>query len=186
MEAVPITNCSSTLPSLSKVVLPSKRLCRNLFGPVDHGQIASILDAELNHDVKEKSEEWCFDFSEGTPLKNGRLSWEEVDASNERSETRKSEKAPDGEARVPDLHDESCTFESNDDLKTCRLRRTSLTTTSKTVSSPVSSDSTVTEMKSPSIEVRKRKKPYRTITGKFYLLSKSGFLFFKKLSILVM
>ena len=165
MEAVPIRNCSTTLPPLTRGVQPSKRLCRKLFGPVDHEEIAQILDSELDRDAKEKSEEWCFNFSEGTPLNNGRLVWEEVKQRKKDELSTKSEEKVNEERRVPGLHGETESSD-NDVFNVSKDDSVASTTQFKKSAAPAACSKSVNEMASPSTANRKRKKQYKTITGK--------------------
>ncbi|XP_065052281.1 cyclin-dependent kinase inhibitor 1-like [Rhopilema esculentum] len=167
MEAIPITNCSSTLPSLSRGVIPSKRLCRNLFGPVDHEEVKSVLDQELIEEQQQKCEEWCFDFSEGTPILNGRLVWEEIAERKEYVLSPEPQKPVSEERRVPNLHEEQ---ESKDkdvfDKPQKAVVRPSTTKSPEIVkiTPAVTNETEANKLKVPSNPDRKRKKQYKTIT----------------------
>lgn len=161
MEAIPINNCPTTLPSRTQDVLPSRRLCKNLFGPVDHEEIGSILDAELNRDTLEKSVEWCFNFAEGTPITNGKLVWEEIGARKEGELSTKSQKVEEEESRVPELHSEA-DLESQDDVELPRRGPVKTIPLKKSPDATVETTKVVSKL--PSTEERKRKKQCRTIT----------------------
>lgn len=165
MEAIPINNCPTTLPSRTQDVLPSRRLCKNLFGPVDHEEIGSILDAELNRDTLEKSVEWCFNFAEGTPITNGKLVWEEIGARKEGELSTKSQKVEEEESRVPELHSEA-DLESQDDVELPRRGPVKTIPLKKSPDATVETTKVVSKL--PSTEERKRKKQCRTITGKSF------------------
>lgn len=172
MEAMPITNCSATLPSLNRRVLPSKVVCRNLFGSVDHEEISSILESELHRDLKEKNEEWCFNFSDGTPLRQGRLVWEEIKQRNEDELSTVSKKSTCKESRVPELHSE-IEHSGNDVLeitKNMQLESEAVTTTQSQKLPTSETEILVSDCKVFPLVDRKRKRQCRTITGIFLLL----------------
>ena len=169
MEAIPITNCSSTLPSLSRGVIPSKRLCRNLFGPVDHEEVKSVLDQELIEDQQQKCEEWCFNFSEGTPILNGRLVWEEIAERKEYVLSPEPQKPVSEERRVPNLHEEQESKDKDvfDKPQKAVVRPTTKKSPEIVKTSPaVTNETEANKLKVPSTPDRKRKKQYKTITGK--------------------
>ncbi|KAG9466484.1 hypothetical protein GDO78_016580 [Eleutherodactylus coqui] len=56
---------------------PGSRACRNLFGPVDHGELSGELHARLREMQEEGSRRWDFDFERGVPLPSSRYVWEE-------------------------------------------------------------------------------------------------------------
>ena len=172
MEAIPITNCSSTLPSLNQRPLPSKGVCRNLFGSVDHDEISSILESELHRDLKEKNEEWCFNFSEGTPLGHGRLVWEEIKQRTDDKLSTGSKESTYKESRVPDLHSE--VEHSGDGVleiaKNIRLQSEAITTTQSQKLPTSEPEILVSDSKVHPVVDRKRKRQCRTITGNFLLL----------------
>eukprot|EP00794_Sanderia_malayensis_P010918 gene10918-12078_t len=54
--------------------LRSRKVCRSLWGPVDHDKIREDLEREEKALSKELSQKWNFDFDNERPLK-GRWSW---------------------------------------------------------------------------------------------------------------
>ncbi|XP_010209256.1 PREDICTED: cyclin-dependent kinase inhibitor 1 [Tinamus guttatus] len=55
----------------------SSKVCRNLFGPVDHQQLQSDFQDLLRQQLEEAQRRWNFDFETDTPLE-GRFKWERV------------------------------------------------------------------------------------------------------------
>ncbi|KAM8988134.1 cyclin-dependent kinase inhibitor 1 isoform 1-T1 [Ara ararauna] len=55
----------------------SSKVCRNLFGPVDHQQLQHDLESLLKQNLQEAQQRWNFDFETETPLK-GHFEWERV------------------------------------------------------------------------------------------------------------
>ncbi|XP_009077219.1 PREDICTED: cyclin-dependent kinase inhibitor 1 [Acanthisitta chloris] len=53
----------------------STRVCRNLFGPVDHQQLQNDLEVMLRQNLEEAKQRWNFDFETETPLE-GPFTWE--------------------------------------------------------------------------------------------------------------
>lgn len=183
MEAIPIKNCSSTLPALSTGIVPSSRVCRSLFGSVDHEETKSTLDRELNSDLSQKKVEWSFDFSEGTPILGGRLVWEEIRKLREDDElsSKSVVSTVSEQRRVPALHGESdCAddiFEATKDIPRPTQRNSPIPISLKT-SPAVSPKSPTNEMKIPTAPDRKRKRQQcKTITGIFSKLIPFDFRF---------
>lgn len=54
------------------------RVCRSLFGPVDHDESKRFLQEELSRITQQDSKRWNFDFQKDKPLE-GRFAWETVD-----------------------------------------------------------------------------------------------------------
>ena len=58
-------------------ILPSRRACRSLFGPVDHDEVKKTLAREMDVlDTRQKLK-WNFDFKNEVPLA-GKFHWEKV------------------------------------------------------------------------------------------------------------
>ncbi|XP_074833931.1 cyclin-dependent kinase inhibitor 1 isoform X2 [Carettochelys insculpta] len=55
----------------------SKKLCRNLFGPVDHEQLQNDFQDLMRRHLEEAQRRWNFDFETETPLE-GEFKWERV------------------------------------------------------------------------------------------------------------
>ncbi|XP_009999698.1 PREDICTED: cyclin-dependent kinase inhibitor 1 [Chaetura pelagica] len=55
----------------------SSKVCRNLFGPVDHQQLQDDLEDLLRQELEEAQQRWNFDFQKETPLE-GPFVWERV------------------------------------------------------------------------------------------------------------
>ncbi|XP_019401775.1 PREDICTED: cyclin-dependent kinase inhibitor 1 [Crocodylus porosus] len=55
----------------------SRKICRNLFGPVDHEQLQSDFQDSMRKSLEEAQHKWNFDFETETPLE-GAFQWERV------------------------------------------------------------------------------------------------------------
>ncbi|XP_033008459.1 cyclin-dependent kinase inhibitor 1 [Lacerta agilis] len=55
----------------------SRKLCRNLFGPVDHDQLQKDFQSLMKAQLEEAQQKWNFDFESETPLE-GNYKWEKV------------------------------------------------------------------------------------------------------------
>nr|XP_013798035.1 PREDICTED: cyclin-dependent kinase inhibitor 1 [Apteryx mantelli mantelli] len=55
----------------------SSKVCRNLFGPVDHNQLQNDFQNLLRQQLEEAQDRWNFNFETDTPLE-GRFEWERV------------------------------------------------------------------------------------------------------------
>ncbi|XP_031461619.1 cyclin-dependent kinase inhibitor 1 [Phasianus colchicus] len=55
----------------------SSKVCRNLFGPVDHEQIQNDFEELLRQQLEEAQRRWNFNFETETPLE-GHFKWERV------------------------------------------------------------------------------------------------------------
>ncbi|XP_048353082.1 cyclin-dependent kinase inhibitor 1 [Sphaerodactylus townsendi] len=55
----------------------SRKLCRNLFGPVDHEQLQNDFQSSMKVEREEAKSKWNFDFETETPLE-GDYKWEKV------------------------------------------------------------------------------------------------------------
>ncbi|XP_065596292.1 cyclin-dependent kinase inhibitor 1 [Cyrtonyx montezumae] len=55
----------------------STKVCRNLFGPVDHEQIHNDFKEQLRQQLEEAQQRWNFNFETETPLE-GHFKWERV------------------------------------------------------------------------------------------------------------
>nr|XP_047910494.1 cyclin-dependent kinase inhibitor 1 [Anser cygnoides]XP_047910495.1 cyclin-dependent kinase inhibitor 1 [Anser cygnoides]XP_047910496.1 cyclin-dependent kinase inhibitor 1 [Anser cygnoides]XP_047910497.1 cyclin-dependent kinase inhibitor 1 [Anser cygnoides]XP_047910498.1 cyclin-dependent kinase inhibitor 1 [Anser cygnoides]XP_047910499.1 cyclin-dependent kinase inhibitor 1 [Anser cygnoides] len=58
-------------------VLCSSKVCRNLFGPVDHDQLQNDFEDLLRQHLEEAQHRWNFNFETETPLE-GHFKWERV------------------------------------------------------------------------------------------------------------
>ncbi|KAM9369573.1 cyclin-dependent kinase inhibitor 1 [Phaethornis superciliosus] len=56
----------------------SSKVCRNLFGPVDHEELQNDFENLLRQHLEEAQQRWNFDFETDTPLE-GPFRWERVD-----------------------------------------------------------------------------------------------------------
>ncbi|XP_034978384.1 cyclin-dependent kinase inhibitor 1 isoform X2 [Zootoca vivipara] len=59
----------------------SRKLCRNLFGPVDHDQLQKDFQSLMKAQLEEARQKWNFDFESETPLE-GDYKWEKVSHRN--------------------------------------------------------------------------------------------------------
>ncbi|KAM6114419.1 cyclin-dependent kinase inhibitor 1 [Phoenicopterus ruber ruber] len=55
----------------------SSKVCRNLFGPVDHHQLQNDFEDLLRQHLEEAQQRWNFNFETETPLE-GSFKWERV------------------------------------------------------------------------------------------------------------
>ncbi|XP_074420620.1 cyclin-dependent kinase inhibitor 1 [Larus michahellis] len=55
----------------------SSKVCRNLFGPVDHHQLQNDYENMLRQQLEEAQQRWNFNFETETPLE-GHFKWERV------------------------------------------------------------------------------------------------------------
>ncbi|XP_008497794.1 cyclin-dependent kinase inhibitor 1 [Calypte anna] len=55
----------------------SSKVCRNLFGPLDHEELQNDFETLLRHQLEEAQQRWNFDFETDTPLE-GPFRWERV------------------------------------------------------------------------------------------------------------
>ncbi|KFQ40916.1 Cyclin-dependent kinase inhibitor 1, partial [Mesitornis unicolor] len=53
----------------------SSKVCRNLFGPVEHQQLEEDLASLVRQHLEEAQQRWNFDFETETPLE-GPFKWE--------------------------------------------------------------------------------------------------------------
>ena len=66
---------------------PSRGVCRNLFGPVDHRELREDLEKERRDHLEAKKWEYNFDFEKDEPLP-GRYAWEKLSSTTfEKSST---------------------------------------------------------------------------------------------------
>ncbi|KAJ7332933.1 hypothetical protein JRQ81_015113 [Phrynocephalus forsythii] len=63
--------------SNSRQLSCSRKLCRNLFGPVDHEQLQKDFQSLMRVQLEEAQQKWNFDFETETPLE-GNYKWEKV------------------------------------------------------------------------------------------------------------
>lgn len=66
-------------------ISPSRALCKQLFGPIDHSQLQSDLKRELSKLSQETSSRWNYDFVKDHPLE-GRYLWSRVKCKEPTSE----------------------------------------------------------------------------------------------------
>ena len=59
-------------------VTPSRTVCRNLFGTVNHDEIREELNKQNTRTLQEKRLEYNFDFEREVPLQPGRYLWEKI------------------------------------------------------------------------------------------------------------
>lgn len=80
-------------------IVPSRSVCRNLFGPVDHEQLKDDFLREKEEIIKEDTRKWNFDFENDIPLL-GRYLWEKMysDLARERATSSFSSCASEGKA----------------------------------------------------------------------------------------
>ncbi|XP_048409486.1 cyclin-dependent kinase inhibitor 1B-like [Stegostoma tigrinum] len=57
------------------------KVCRSLFGPVDHAQVRAELQEELRTELEAAKRRWAFDFQRDRPVQ-GDVQWEAVSSHN--------------------------------------------------------------------------------------------------------
>ncbi|XP_064328377.1 cyclin-dependent kinase inhibitor 1 [Phalacrocorax carbo] len=67
----------SVSQSTARQVPCSSKVCRNLFGPVDHHQLQNDVEDLLRQHLEEAQQRWNFNFETETPLE-GQFKWERV------------------------------------------------------------------------------------------------------------
>ncbi|XP_032936018.1 cyclin-dependent kinase inhibitor 1 [Catharus ustulatus] len=55
----------------------SSKVCRNLFGPVDHEQLQQDFEDKIRQQLEEAQQRWNFNFETETPLE-GPFKWERI------------------------------------------------------------------------------------------------------------
>ncbi|XP_061869657.1 cyclin-dependent kinase inhibitor 1 [Colius striatus] len=82
----------------------SSKVCRNLFGPVDHHQLQNDFEDLLRQHLEEAQQRWNFNFETETPLE-GHFKWERVFlAKQSPQEVPSLTKATSSESRSPLVH----------------------------------------------------------------------------------
>ncbi|XP_062859877.1 cyclin-dependent kinase inhibitor 1C [Trichomycterus rosablanca] len=66
-----------SLPVHGREARMRTRVCRNLFGPVDHDELRQEIESKLREISERDEKRWNFNFSSGTPL-DGDYEWEEA------------------------------------------------------------------------------------------------------------
>lgn len=152
-------------------IIPSRSVCRQLFGPVNHEQMRADLLREKRKMSDENAQTWNFDFENGVPLV-GRYVWERICSTSTKEKTG---------SILPDSVNETGTSER---LGCFSLPSTELTTATTTTSSgatkcPVSNDSCSNQAENELVETKKRLKDIRKTrsTGKITGKSKDCFCF---------
>ncbi|PIO33662.1 hypothetical protein AB205_0215320, partial [Aquarana catesbeiana] len=74
-------NMDSARVILSQSNGSTEKVCRNLFGPVDHKRLRADYETLLNNTAEEARQRWNFNFVTETPLE-GDYKWEKVDCIN--------------------------------------------------------------------------------------------------------
>lgn len=135
-------------------IIPSRSVCRQLFGPVNHEQLRADLLRERKKMCDENTETWNFDFENGVPLV-GRYVWERICGNLTRERPSSS---------LPDLVNETgtnerlaCFSSPSTELTT----DTTTTTSSGTTKRQVSNDCCSTQAENNSVDTEKRIKHFR-------------------------
>uniref|UniRef100_A0A3B1KHS3 Cyclin-dependent kinase inhibitor 1B-like n=1 Tax=Astyanax mexicanus TaxID=7994 RepID=A0A3B1KHS3_ASTMX len=66
-----------TFPHVHRDTTPRARVCRSLFGPVDHEELNREMKAKLREISERDQQRWNFNFGAGVPLL-GEYEWEEA------------------------------------------------------------------------------------------------------------
>ncbi|KAJ7997908.1 hypothetical protein DPEC_G00217040 [Dallia pectoralis] len=82
MSNVRLSNGSPTLERTDARLSdrPKPTACRSLFGSADHEELKRDLKGHLREMEEAASAKWNFDFSNHTPLSNGKYEWQQVDS----------------------------------------------------------------------------------------------------------
>ncbi|KAM9255432.1 cyclin-dependent kinase inhibitor 1 [Cariama cristata] len=81
----------------------SSKVCRNLFGPVDHHQLQNDFEDLLRQHLEEAQQRWNFNFETETPLE-GHFKWERVFLAEPAQEVHSLVKATGSESRRSLVH----------------------------------------------------------------------------------
>ena len=133
-------------------IVPSRSVCRQLFGPVNHEEVKAVLLREKKKLCDENTQTWNFDFENGIPLV-GRYVWERIC-------TRLTKDRP-----VSSFPDRVSETETNERLG-FSPPSAEITTVATTTTSPDMSDSRISnDMECESLESAKcdRAKPLRSL-----------------------
>lgn len=77
-SCIPLPTAAMPLSQSRTGPMPcSSKVCRNLFGPVDHEQIQNDFEELLRQQLEEAQRRWNFNFETETPLE-GHFKWERV------------------------------------------------------------------------------------------------------------
>ena len=76
------------MPRCNQSVRPSRRVSKNLFGPVDHDELREEIRKQSIARLEEKKLEYNFDFEKEVPLP-GRYLWEKVSNLNKTDDCNK-------------------------------------------------------------------------------------------------
>ncbi|XP_072529916.1 cyclin-dependent kinase inhibitor 1 [Salminus brasiliensis] len=71
------SSSSRTFPLIRRDTVPRSRVCRSLFGPVDHDELNREMKAKLREISERDQKRWNFNFGTGQPLP-GEYEWEEA------------------------------------------------------------------------------------------------------------
>ncbi|XP_064029839.1 cyclin-dependent kinase inhibitor 1 [Pogoniulus pusillus] len=78
----------------------SSKVCRNLFGPVDHQELLNDLQGMMRQHLEEAQQRWNFNFETETPLE-GQFKWERVFQDEQEVHSLVSAISEDRSSRVP-------------------------------------------------------------------------------------
>ena len=74
-------NCKATSLAVGHLhrspVMSKTKVCRRLFGEVDHGELKRVLEESKAVMFKQQAEKWNFDYQTETPMR-GRYDWQRV------------------------------------------------------------------------------------------------------------
>lgn len=148
---------------------PSRSVCRQLFGPVNHEQLRADLLRERRKMNDENTQTWNFDFENGVPLV-GRYVWERLCCNLTREKPSSS---------FPDCVTETGTSERLACLSvpSSELTTTSTTTSSGTAKRPVSNDSCSNQAENESVETERPLKHLRKAKSSGKITGRSRYCF---------
>ena len=162
---------SRTFPPVRRDTPPHARVCRSLFGPVDHEELNREMKAKLHEIAERDQRRWNFNFGAGVPLL-GEYEWEEAPGGTSpafyqecvRVGRKGAERASQTSAELPRL-EEDCT---NCGRVSDREQREDLPLIKPEEKSPGSSSSSGKRTCKRSVLKRKRPSPLTTtrITGR--------------------
>lgn len=123
-------------------IIPSRSVCRQLFGPVNHEDIRADLLREKKKLCDENTRTWNFDFENGIPLA-GRYVWERICSNLTR------------ERPISSVSDTVCETGTGERLASLNVPSVESTTTA-TTSSGMTDDTISNDAQSESLESGKR------------------------------
>ena len=118
-------------------IVPSRSVCRQLFGPNDHEQVRADLLRDKRKLLEEATRTWNFDFENGIPLV-GRYVWERMFSELTREIEASRFSSPVSETEASNERSDPAAVAERTDVTPSTT--TSLGTTDRTISDDIDSD----------------------------------------------